>query len=275
MSATGPVQGAASAAGVGEPMSQPLLAIREIVKAFGGVQALAGVSFDVAAGERVAVIGPNGAGKTTLFNVLDGQLAPDRGSAILAGRALIGLSSQAIARLGVGRTFQVTATFASMTVRENVQLALVARRGRAYALLSRLGELGADEAQGLLDRVGIGALGQRAASTLAYGDSKRLELAIALTGAPRLLLMDEPTAGLAPPERARLMRQVSDLARSAGTALLFTEHDMDVVFAHADRIVVLNRGRVIAAGSPSAVRADREVRAVYLGSAAAPEGGDA
>ena len=256
-------------------MTEPLLSIRGIAKAFGGVQALAGVSFDVAAGERVAVIGPNGAGKTTLFNVLDGQLAPDRGSASLAGRTLIGLSPQTIARMGVGRTFQVTATFASMTARENVQLALLAQRGRTYALLSRLGAQGAAEAETLLELVGIGGLGARAAATLAYGDLKRLELAIALADAPRLLLMDEPTAGLAPPERARLMRQVSDLARTAGAALLFTEHDMDVVFAHADRIVVLNRGRLIAAGSPSEVRADREVRAVYLGGVISSERGDA
>jgi branched-chain amino acid transport system ATP-binding protein len=256
-------------------MTEPLLSIRDIAKAFGGVQALAGVSFDLAAGERVAVIGPNGAGKTTLFNILDGQLAPDRGSAALAGRPLIGLAPQTIARMGVGRTFQVTATFASMTVRENVQLALNAQRGRTYALLSRLDAHGAEEAETLLGQVGIGALRDRAAATLAYGDLKRLELAIALADAPRLLLMDEPTAGLAPPERARLMRQVSDLARSAGAALLFTEHDMDVVFDHADRIVVLNRGRLIAAGSPSEVRADREVRAVYLGDANGPERGDA
>ena len=256
-------------------MTEPLLSIRGIAKAFGGVQALAGVSFDVAAGERVAVIGPNGAGKTTLFNVLDGQLAPDRGSASLSGRPLLGLPPQTIARLGVGRTFQVTATFASMTVRENVQLALLAQRGRTYALLPRLGTHRIAEAERLLEQVGIDALGERAAATLAYGDLKRLELAIALADAPRLLLMDEPTAGLAPPERARLMRQVSDLARSAGAALLFTEHDMDVVFAHAERIVVLNRGRLIAAGSPSEVRADREVRAVYLGGSAGAEHGDA
>jgi branched-chain amino acid transport system ATP-binding protein len=256
-------------------MTAPLLSVHDIAKAFGGVQALAGVSFDVAAGERVAVIGPNGAGKTTLFNVLDGQLAPDRGNAALAGRALIGLSPQTIARLGVGRTFQVTATFASMTVRENIQLAMLAQRGGTYSLLSRLGSRGAAEAQRLLELVGIGALGERAAATLAYGDLKRLALAIALADAPRLLLMDEPTAGLAPPERARLMGQVSALAQSARAALLFTEHDMDVVFAHADRIIVLNRGRVIAAGSPSEVRADREVRAVYLGSAAGLERGGA
>jgi branched-chain amino acid transport system ATP-binding protein len=188
---------------------------------------------------------------------------------------LIGLSPQSIARLGVGRTFQVTATFGSMTVRENVQVALLAQRGQTYAMLSRLSAQCADEAQSLLEQVGIGPLGGRAAATLAYGNLKRLELAIALANAPRLLMMDEPTAGLAPPERARLMQQVSELARNAGTALLFTEHDMDVVFAHADRIVVLDRGSVIAAGPPSAVRADRSVRSVYLGATAGLEHGDA
>lgn len=255
-------------------MSGPLLSISGISKAFGRVQALLDVSFDVGAGERVAIIGPNGAGKTTLFNILDGQNLPDAGSASLAGRTLIGLAPHTVARLGVGRTFQVTATFGSMTVRENVQLALLAQRGRTYALASRLRAQGAKEAQSLLEQVGIGPLGEHAAATLAYGDLKRLELAIALADAPRLLLMDEPTAGLAPPQRARLMRQVSELARTAGAALLFTEHDMDVVFAHADRIVVLDRGRVIATGAPSAVRADRVVREVYLGSAA-PERRDA
>jgi branched-chain amino acid transport system ATP-binding protein len=256
-------------------VSVPLLSVSAIAKAFGSVQALAGVSFDVAAGERVAVIGPNGAGKTTLFNVLDGQLLPDGGSAALAGRALVGLAPQTIARMGVGRTFQVTATFGSMTARENVQVALLAQLGRTYALLSPLRGRVADQAQRLLDQAGIGELGDRAAATLAYGDLKRLELAVALADAPRLLLMDEPTAGLAPPERARLMRRVSDLARTAGAALLFTEHDMDVVFAHADRIVVLNRGRVIAAGTPTAVRANREVREVYLGGDGEPERRDA
>ena len=176
--------------------------------------------------------------------------------------------------MGVGRTFQVTATFASMTVRENVQLALLAQRGRTYALLSRFDAHGASEAETLLEQVGIASLARRAAATLAYGDLKRLELAIALADAPRLLLMDEPTAGMAPPERARLMRLVSDLARTAGAALLFTEHDMDVVFAHADRIVVLNRGRVIAAGSPSEVRADPRC-APFTWAARGPERRDA
>ena len=256
-------------------MTRTLLSVNAIAKAFGSVQALAGVSFEVAAGERVAVIGPNGAGKTTLFNILDGQLLPDGGSAALAGRSLVGLASQKIARAGVSRTFQVTATFASMTARENVQVALLAQRGQTYALLPRLRVRLADEAQSRLDQVGIGALAERAAATLAYGDLKRLDLAIALATAPRLLLMDEPTAGLGPPERERLMAQVSALARTSGAALLFTEHDMDIVFAHADRIVVLNRGRVIATGTPVAVRANREVREVYLGGDGEPERRDA
>jgi branched-chain amino acid transport system ATP-binding protein len=256
-------------------MNEPLLSIRGIVKSFGGVQALAGVSFDLAAGERVAVIGPNGAGKTTLFNILDGQLEPDRGSATLAGRPLIGLPPQTIARMGVGRTFQVTATFASMTVRENVQLALLAQRGQTYALLSRLEARAMAEAETLLDLVGIASLAGRAAATLAYGDLKRLDLAIALADAPRLLLMDEPTAGAGAAARDAVMRIVAQVVHEQGAAVLFTEHDMDVVFAHADRIVVLNRGRLIAAGSPSQVRADREVRAVYLGGPTGPERGDA
>ena len=246
-------------------MNAPLLSIVGIAKSYGGVQALDGVSFDVAAGERVAIIGPNGAGKTTLFNVLGGQLAPDRGTARLAGRMLTGLSPHAIARLGVGRTFQVAETFASMTVRENVELALLAHRGQTSAPLATFGSRAAEPAQALLGQAGIGVLAHLAAATLAYADLKRLELAIALADSPRLLLMDEPTAGLSPPERSRLMRQVCDLARISGAALLFTEHDMDVVFAHADRIVVLDRGRVIAAGAPEAVRADPQASAVYLG----------
>ena len=254
-------------------MNAPLLSVVDIAKSYGGVQALAGVSFDVATGERVAIIGPNGAGKTTLFNVLDGQLAPDRGTARLAGQMLTGLPPQAIARLGVGRTFQVTETFASMTVRENVQLALLAHRARTYAPLSAFRALAAEPAQALLGQAGIGGLAHLAASTLAYADLKRLELAIALADAPRLLLMDEPTAGLSPPDRSRLMRQVCDLARRSGAALLFTEHDIDVVFAHADRVVVLDRGRVIAAGSAEVVRADPQVRAVYLGDPVDAAGG--
>jgi branched-chain amino acid transport system ATP-binding protein len=249
-------------------MTEPLLVVEDLSKSFGAVVALSALSCALSAGERVAIIGPNGAGKTTLFNVLGGQLRADAGRTTFAGRPITNLPAHTIARLGVGRTFQVAATFASMTVRENVQTALLARRGEQRSPWRAARTRHVAAAQALLDRVGIGALGDRGCATLAYVDLKRVELAIALAVEPRLLLMDEPTAGMASAERSRLMELVSELSRSNGMALLFTEHDMDIVFAHADRILVLNRGRLIADGPPAAVRANAEVRAVYLGAAA-------
>jgi branched-chain amino acid transport system ATP-binding protein len=246
-------------------VSPPLLVVDRISKSFGGVRALIDVSLSVAPGEKIALIGPNGAGKTTLFNILDGQLTPDRGSVALQGKRLDGLPAHAIARLGIGRTFQITATFGSMTVSENVLVALLSHRRRLHSLLARVHAMDDPDARALLARVGIAALGARQCATLAYGDLKRVELAIALAGAPCLLLMDEPTAGMPPAEREQLMQNVARVAREDGAAVLFTEHDMDVVFKHADRIIVLNRGRVIASGSPGDVRADSRVREAYLG----------
>ena len=246
-------------------MSPALLVVDRISKSFGGVHALTDINLSVAPGEKIALIGPNGAGKTTLFNVLDGQVAPDRGSVALRGRRLDGLPTHAIARLGIGRTFQVTASFGSMTVSENVLVALLSHRGRLHSLLAQVDATHDPDARALLARVGIEALGARQCATLAYGDLKRVELAIALAGAPCLLLMDEPTAGMPPGEREELMQNVARVAKESGAAVLFTEHDMDVVFKHADRIVVLNRGRVIASGAPDEVRADARVREAYLG----------
>jgi branched-chain amino acid transport system ATP-binding protein len=240
--------------------------VRDLAKSYGGVQALRGVSFTVGAGEVVAMIGPNGAGKSTCFDILNGQLAPDRGAAALAGHSLVGKAPRQIWRLGVGRTFQITATFASMSVRENVQMALLSHHRRLWSLTSNAVRAFAGEADALLERAGILLQAERPCDILAYGDLKRLELALALANQPRLLLMDEPTAGMAPPERDALMRLVAELARGDGTAVLFTEHDMDVVFAHADRVLVLAEGELIAAGSPATVRADERVREVYLGS---------
>lgn len=242
------------------------LQVRDLAKYYGGVQALRGVSFTVDAGEVVAMIGPNGAGKSTCFDILSGQLSPDRGAAALAGHSLGGKAPRRIWRLGVGRTFQITATFASMTVRENVQMALLSHHRRLWSLTSNAARDFAGEADALLERAGILSQAARPCDILAYGDLKRLELAVALANQPRLLLMDEPTAGMAPTERDALMRLVANLARSDGTAVLFTEHDMDVVFTHADRVLVLAEGELIAAGSPSTVRADARVREVYLGS---------
>jgi branched-chain amino acid transport system ATP-binding protein len=242
-----------------------VLAVERLAKSFDGLEAVRDVSFTVAAGEIVAVIGPNGAGKTTCFNLVNGQLAPDAGSVTLLGRRIDGLPPRAVARAGVGRTFQVAATFASMTVRENVQMALLAHADAQHGIAARATDLRVAEADALLERVGITALADQGCATLAYGDGKRVELALALANAPKLLLMDEPTAGMPMRARGGLMQLAADLARRDSVAVLFTEHDMDVVFGHADRVIVLDRGRVIAEGPPDAIRADARVQAVYLG----------
>ena len=234
-------------------------------KSFGGVRAVAGVSFRVAAGEMLALIGPNGAGKSTCFNMVGGQIRPDRGRVRLGGADIAGQAARSVWRSGVGRTFQVTATFGSMTVAENVQTALTSRAGGTWGLWRAARHAHPAEARALLDQVGLAGEADRAAGLLAYGDGKRLELAVALAGAPRLLLMDEPTAGMAPAERTALMALTRRLATERGIAVLFTEHDMDVVFGTADRVVVLDRGIAIAEGAPAEVRADPRVRAVYLG----------
>ena len=172
-------------------------------------------------------------------------------------------------RRGVGRTFQVAQTFLSMTVAENVQMALISHRDRARAMFPAARRLYRDEALRILDDLGMREAADRAGATLAYGDVKRIELAIALASDPKLLLMDEPTAGMAPKERAALMALTARVARERGLGVLFTEHDMSAVFAHADRVLVLVRGEIIAAGPPEAVRADPRVRQAYLGESGA------
>ena len=244
----------------------PVLEVESLSKSFGGVRAVERVSFTLSSGELLALIGPNGAGKTTCFNMLNGQLRPDAGSVRLDGRSILGLPPRSIWRLGVGRTFQVTATFASMTVRENVQMALVSHHRRSRAMWRPAKDHYIDDAMALLERVRMDPQHDRACGVLAYGDLKRVELAIALANEPRLLLMDEPTAGMAPRERMELMRLTAGIVRERGIAVLFTEHDMDVVFAHADRIMVLDRGELIAEGAPMTVRSNRKVQEIYLGS---------
>ncbi|ACL56244.1 ABC transporter ATP-binding protein [Methylobacterium nodulans] len=246
-----------------------LLVVDRLTKRFGGVAAARDVSFTLAAGEMLAIIGPNGAGKSTTFNMVGGQLKPDSGSVTLAGRPITGLPARAIWRAGVGRTFQVAQAFVSMSVAENVQMALVSRHGRSRSLFTDTRRLYRDEALELLGEVGLRAEADRPVAELAYGDVKRVELAVALASRPKLLLMDEPTAGMAPRERGGLMALTARVARSQGIGVLYTEHDMDAVFGHADRVLVLVRGEIIASGPPEAVRADAQVRQVYLGEAGA------
>jgi branched-chain amino acid transport system ATP-binding protein len=242
-----------------------LLSVERLNKKFGGVVAANDVTFALAAGEMLAIIGPNGAGKSTTFNMVGGQLRPDTGRVVLAGQDITGQPPRQICRMGVGRTFQVAQTFLSMSVAGNVQMALIAHHGRTRDVVADAATLYRDEALALLARVGMEADADRPIGELAYGDVKRVELAIALAAAPRLLLMDEPTAGMAPRERAALMQLTAGIARGSGIGVLFTEHDMDAVFAHADRILVLVRGEVIAEGTPDQVRANPEVQRVYLG----------
>ncbi len=246
-------------------MSAPILEVENLSKSYGGVHAVRGVSFTLAAGEILALIGPNGAGKSTCFNMLNGQISRDTGSVRILGRDTAGLRPREIWRLGVGRTFQITATYPSMTVRENVQVALLSHHRELGRLFGFAGARHHAEADRLLGLVGMRDLAERPCGELAYGDLKRLELAIALVNEPRLLLMDEPTAGMAPKERVALMRLTATIAREQSIGVLFTEHDMDVVFEHADRIMVLNRGSLIAGGTPAEVRNNPDVKAVYLG----------
>ena len=242
-----------------------LLLVEGLNKRFGGVVAARDVSFSLEAGEMVAIIGPNGAGKSTTFNMVGGQLRPDTGRVVLRSEEITGLPPREVCRMGVGRTFQVAQTFLSFSVVENVQMALIARNGQTRDVISRASALHRQEALALLERVGMTREADRPIGELAYGDVKRVELAIALAASPRLLLMDEPTAGMAPRERAGLMQLTAGIAREEEIGVLFTEHDMDAVFAHADRILVLVRGEIIARGSPEQVRADEQVKRVYLG----------
>lgn len=246
--------------------TEVLLRVRGLTRRFGGNVAVDGIDFEVRAGELLALIGPNGAGKSTTFNMINGQLGATSGSVHFDGHEILGMPSHKVARLGVGRSFQVAATFTSLTVLQNVQMALIAGRRRVFSFFSRADDHEPQRAMALLEQVGMAHLAGQPCSDLAYGDVKRLELAMSLASEPRLLLMDEPTAGMAPGERNALVALVKRIVRERDMGVLFTEHSMDVVFDHADRIIVLARGRLIAEGGPAEVRAHPEVRKVYFGS---------
>ncbi len=242
-----------------------LLRVEGVVKRFGGVLAVDGVSITLAAGEFAALIGPNGAGKSTLFAVIAGQQRADDGLVSFAGEDIGRAETVRRARKGIGRTFQTAAAFASMTVLQNVQLALAARAGGHIDPIRPLSRLHREAAGALLARVGLQPQAELAAADLPYADVKRLELAIALASAPRLLLMDEPTAGMAAGERVALMDLVTAIAAESGLTVLFTEHSMDVVFGFAKRLLVMSQGKLIADGVPDDVRAMPAVQAAYFG----------
>ena len=244
------------------------LTVDSITKSFFGIKAVQGVSFELGPGRMMALIGPNGAGKSTCFNMLNGQLRPDTGSVYFQGHDITRETPSQIWRRGVGRTFQIAQVFGSMTVRENVQMVLHSRENRLASLWKPLVRRYEEEADSLLGAVGMQAYADRACSVLAYGDVKRLELAMALASRPTLLLMDEPTAGMAPKERKELMNLTAKLVKERGLSVLFTEHSVDVVFEHADTVLVMSRGKLIAQGTPDEIRADPVVQEVYLGSGA-------
>ena len=241
-----------------------MIEIRELRRAFGGVVALDGVSLTVAEGERRAVIGPNGAGKTTLINLLAGEIAPTGGAVRLAGRDVTRLRSWQRTRLGLARVYQRTELFSPLSARDNVALAVAARRGpyRVFRAPPRSEHADADA---MLGRVGLAGREDVVVHALSHGERRQLELAVALAQSPRLLLLDEPTAGMSPVETARITELVAGLDRAL--TIVIVEHDMDVVFRLADRITVLHEGRVIAEGTAAEVRGDVRVHDVYLGKA--------
>jgi len=242
-----------------------ILKVQNLYKAFGGVKAVIDVSFSLEEGQLLAMIGPNGAGKSTCFNLINGQLRPDRGDIVIREKSINGSKPRDVWNMGVGRTFQITSTFASMSVLENVQMALISYHKRTKSLLKRVSRLYVAESMNLLGLLGIDNQADRACGVLAYGDLKRVELAVALANNPKLLLMDEPTAGMGPAERQSLMELTKDIVRTRNIGVLFTEHDMDVVFNYADRIIVLNRGELVAEGMPEEVRSNLKVQEIYLG----------
>ncbi|HTW71837.1 MAG TPA: ABC transporter ATP-binding protein [Acetobacteraceae bacterium] len=242
-----------------------MLEITHLRKSFAGFVAVNDVSLTVESQQIVAVIGPNGAGKSTFFNLITGHLRADTGRVVLDGRDVTGLPPYRICSLGMGRSFQLTNIFPRLTVLQNVQAALIAHRGHGLDFWSRSETLLRDEAEALLASIGLGGVANEIAGTLAYGNQKQLELGIALASDPKVLLLDEPTAGMSAGETHDTIALLRRIALERGLTLLFTEHDMAVVFGIAQKIAVLYQGRKLAEGAPDEVRANPEVRRVYLG----------
>ncbi len=244
------------------------LSLRGLHKHFGQVQVLHGLNLDVAAGERLALVGPNGAGKSTLFNLISGRMAPSAGQVWLNGRDITGRSPQQIHRLGLARSFQATQVFARLSVRDNLRCASLASLGHGLHLWRRLSGLSGVDARAdeLLGRLGLSGRADALAGQLSYAEQRTLELGLALAGNPSVLLLDEPTAGMNRSEARQAVALIRELTQ--GRTLLLVEHDLGVVFDLADRVAVLDEGRLLACGRPDEVRADARVQRAYLSGAA-------
>ena len=248
-------------------MSKPALQIKNLTKRFGGVTAVSDVSLDVMPHETLAIIGPNGAGKTTFYNMLSGRMAPTSGSIVFEGHDITGLPPHRISRMGVSRSFQINNIFTEMTVRENVEVALTAYHGesRRWSNIASRNRPIQKEADELLERLLITHISAQRAGIISYGDKRLLEIAVVLATRPRLVLLDEPTAGMTPDETRRVTSLIKKLAHSGDYTFLITEHDMEVVFNLADRILVMHHGANLVLGKPLEVKNHPEVRRAYLG----------
>jgi branched-chain amino acid transport system ATP-binding protein len=242
-----------------------VLHVKSLTKSFGGFVAVTDANLEVDKGEIVAVIGPNGAGKTTLFNLITGVLKPDSGTVRFKGEDITGLASHRICRKGMTRSFQVVSVFQRQTVFENVQVAVLTRRGKTRSLFTPSRKLFVDETRGILDSVGLGSRADRIVGALSHGDRKVLEIAMALGGNPEFLILDEPTAGMSPEETVRCIDLIKRLSAEFGLTILFCEHDMDLVFSVSHRIMVMVRGATIIQGSCDEVRCNKAVQDAYLG----------
>jgi branched-chain amino acid transport system ATP-binding protein len=242
-----------------------ILGVERVKKSFDGFVAINGVSFSIPKGEICSIIGPNGAGKTTLFNLITGHLPMDEGKLTFKDLDITGRRPYQICRLGVGRSFQRTNIFPRLTVFQNIQAAVLVHRGKSFTFFRPVDSFFQEETGEILGRVGLGEYAQTVSGSLSYGFQKQLELGIALASEPELLLLDEPTAGMSAQETHQTMELIGKITREKGLTLLFTEHDMEVVFSISQRIMVLHQGRLIAEGTPEEVRNNPEVQKVYLG----------
>ncbi len=242
-----------------------MLQVEGVVKSFDDFLAVNEARLSIQKGEIVAVIGPNGAGKTTLFNLITGQLQPDRGRILFQGREIGALPPYEICRRGIGRSFQIVNVFPRLTVFENVQVAVLSHQKKSSTLFRPAGNLAVAETRGLLESVGLAEKGKNIVGALSHGDQKILEIALALGNEPELLILDEPTAGMSPEETFATIELIKKLARTRGLTILFCEHDMDIVFSISRSIMVMHQGRTLIQDNPEEVRKNAEVQSAYLG----------